>query len=238
MKAGVLAVAAGVVLVSSSAFAQGVRHTETPRTGAFQLKLGLYNPGPHIDAAAQGSPYSDTFDGAMWLVEAQYDRYLWQGLGAVGIGLSFGYAEKYGAATVEGDPDAETSVKTSLHVYPLKLMGLYSFDYLSLEFGIPLVPYVRAGLAYVPWRSTVGGEVEVVDGNTMFGGKWGLAGTAGLSFLMDVLEPRLAADFDSSVGVNNTYLFAEYNVLWANNFGGAGLDLSSSHLMFGLAFEF
>jgi D-methionine transport system permease protein len=54
---------------------------------------------------------------------------------------------------------------------------------------------------------------------------FGLSFTAGLSFMLDFLDQRLARDFDSSVGVNHTYLFAEFkettgrfNIDWKPDF--------------------
>ncbi len=53
-----------------------------------------------------------------------------------------------------------------------------------------------------------------------------------------MLEPRLQRDFDSELGVNHTYLFAEYTYEDVNGFGTEGINLSSRRFSFGLAFEF
>ena len=52
-------------------------------------------------------------------------------------------------------------------------------------------------------------------------------------------------DFDTSAGVNHSYLFAEWQINEVTNFGindattgKPGLDLSNRTFMFGLAFEF
>ena len=71
------------------------------------------------------------------------------------------------------------------------------------------------------------------------GVKFGIAGVLGLALQLDFIDQRLARDFDSSVGVNHTYLFAEGTLQEMNLFGGSkALDLSSAHFMFGLGFEF
>jgi hypothetical protein len=80
--------------------------------------------------------------------------------------------------------------------------------------------------------------VEYADGKRGAGGKFGYGGTAGLSLLLDVLEPRLARDFEVDVGVKHSYLFAEFTYADVNDFWQPGLDLSSQHWMFGLAFDF
>ncbi|HZA52202.1 MAG TPA: MXAN_2562 family outer membrane beta-barrel protein [Myxococcaceae bacterium] len=218
------------------------RSSESPRSGALRLKLGGYNPRASIDSepGLTRRPYFETFEGrGMLLFELAYEYYLFQGAGAFGVGLSAGYAEKYGPATLASDVTQETSERTALQVFPLRLHALYNFDYPALHLDIPLVPYLRGGVAYVPWRVTKGAGVERVDGKRAVGGKWGVSGAAGLAFLLDVLEPRLAADFDADVGVNNSYLFAEYDVLRTDLlFGGGGLNLSSHQFMFGLNLEF
>jgi hypothetical protein len=230
---------------------------ESPRMGAVRLKLGSYNPRPNIDSepgltpGEDGKlPYDRTFGrSGMLLFEIAYEHYLWQGVGAFGAGLSAGYAEKYGKATVAGDLTQTTIEPTALQVFPLRLHALYNFDYLALQWRIPLVPYLKGGIAYVPWRITKGGAVERVelpdpDGGDPevwpgAGGKWGLSGAAGLAFLLDVLEPRLARGLDFDVGINHSYFFAEYDVLRTDVlFGGGGLNLSSRQWMFGLTLEF
>jgi hypothetical protein len=220
---------------------------ESPRMGAVRLKLGSYNPGSNIDSEPglitgpdEEGPYEATFGrSGMLLFEIAYEHYLWQGVGAFGAGLSAGYGEKYGTATVAGDPTLATIEPTALQVFPLRLYALYNFDYLALQWRIPLVPYLKGGIAYVPWRITKGGAVERVEDRRGAGGKWGLSGAAGLAFLLDVLEPRLARGLDFDVGINHSYFFAEYDLLRTNVlFGGGGLNLSSDQFMFGLTLEF
>lgn len=214
--------------------------TETPRTGALQFKLGPYDPRASIDAGLAAKPYESTFGTeGMLLGELQYDRYLWQKLGAFGIGASVGYAEKYGKAFVLDDAGAEVGDRVGLIIAPIKLVALYNFDYLALTLRIPLMPYVRGGLAFVPWWTRKAGEVEISStGKRGEGSSWGLTATGGVAFLMDVLDQRLSRDFDNDLGVNHTWLFAEYSLLQADNFGGAGLDVSDGHFMFGMTLEF
>lgn len=231
----------GAAVLAPAAQAQVITEAESPRSGAVRLSLGPYNPGPSIDSEAglATAPYQDTFGSSkMLLFEVKYERYFLQSFGALGAGLSLGYAEKYGRATVVDDPAAETSEGTVLQVVPAKLFALYNFDIPALQWRIPLVPYLKGGVAWVGWRSTKGGKVETVDGDKAQGGKWGLTAAGGLAFMLDVLEPRLSRDFDSEVGINHTYLFAEYELLQTGIFGGGGLNLSSRHFVFGLALEF
>jgi len=215
---------------------------ESPKMFNLELKLGTYKPLIDREAALNGAkPYEETFGGApMLLGELEIDRQLWQQVGTLAVGFSFGYAEKYARATVVDDTGTitESAERTGFFVLPLRLLAVYRFDYAALHWGIPLVPYAKLALAYTPWWATKGSGVEYANGTRGAGGKWGYAFTGGISFLLDVLEPRLAKDFDTDMGVNHTYLFAEYVYEDVNNFGAAGLDLSSRRLAFGISFEF
>jgi hypothetical protein len=226
--AGIFAVVVGAAPV---AHAEEPHETGTPRYGALRFQFGPYKPS-HM----QGGAYTETFgNSSMSLFNFDYDRYLYQGIGAFGLGFSIGYGEKYSHAVTADH--VETAVPTAIHLVPLKLQALYNFDWLALEHGIPLVPYVKAGPAYVPWWSTKGDETDTINGKKVEGGTFGFAETAGLSFMLDVLEPRLQRDFDSSVGVNHTYLYAEYTALQASSFGHR-LNVSDNYWMFGVSFEF
>ena len=219
-----------------SALTPGV--SQESGTMTLSLKLGGYKPLIDSEAGLKGTPYADIFgSGAMLLGEIEAERYFWHGYGSAGASLSVGYAEKYASALAP--PGANVDVKTALKVVPIRLAGTYRYDYLALHFGIPFVPYAKVGLVYTPWWSSKGAAaVDYADGVRAAGGKWGFELVGGLSLMLDVLEPRLAHDFASDLGVVHTYLFGEFTYADVNNFGQNGLDLSSRHWMFGLAFEY
>lgn len=236
--------------IAVSLFAGGAARAEaiageTPRDWALELKAGGYKPLIDRERGLATRPYDETFGaGAMLLFELEMDRLLWQKIGAAGIGFSIGYAEKYGKATVLQMDDTGALIRvasaetTAFQVLPLRLMGVYRFDYGALHLGVPLVPYAKAGLVYTPWWVSKGGRLEYSHASRGAGGKWGYGATLGLSLMLDFLEPRFARDFDTDMGVNHSYVFAEYTHADVNNFGQGGLDLSSRHWMFGLALEY
>ncbi|GEN08693.1 hypothetical protein SAMN05443572_108265 [Myxococcus fulvus] len=211
---------------------------ESPRTGGIIFRLGGYKPLIDEEKGLGGTPYKDTFgDSSLLLVELEFQRYFYQGIGTAGVGVSAGYGEKYGAAKL-ADGGGDAAERTAIKVVPLSFNLFYKFDYAAFEWGIPLVPYGKLGLIYSPWWVTKGSDTEVSGGVTGKGGKWGWGGTAGLAFLLDVLQPRFARDFDSGLGVNHSYLFAEYTYADVDDFGGKGLNLSSRRWMFGLALDY
>lgn len=222
---------------ATSALVQEDVTLRSPRTGAVNLRLGGYKPLIDEEEGLTGTPYKDTFgDASLLLFEAELQRFFYQGYGTAGLGLSAGYGEKYAAAKLSDGTNA--GEQTALRVIPITANVFYKFDYAAFEWSIPLVPYGKLGLVYEPWWITKGSGTEVVDGNKGAGAKWGWSATAGMAFMLDVLEPRFARDFDSDLGVNHSYLFAEYIYADVNNFGKPGLNLSSRRWMFGLALDY
>jgi hypothetical protein len=210
---------------------------QSPRSGAVKFRLGGYLPAIDKEEGLEGTPYKDTFgESNLLLFEVQAERFFYQGIGTAGVTVSGGYAEQYAdTRNTEGEVAPE---KTAIKVIPLQLGAIYKFDYAAFKWGIPIVPYGQLGLIYTPWWVNKGEETQVVDGREASGGKWGYGLTGGFAFMLDVLEPRLARDFDTDMGVNHSYFFAEYNHRVVNNFGGKGLNLSSGFWMFGLALDY
>jgi hypothetical protein len=124
-------------------------------------------------------------------------------------------------------------------VVPIKVVVAYRFDYLKQKTKVPLVPYVKGEFVAMPWWAVNGAAVEQSAGFYGKGARFGLAGVVGLAVELDFLDQRLARDFDSSMGVNHTYLFAEATFQGMNLFPSVGpaANWSSIHFMFGLALE-
>lgn len=207
--------------------AQGlvITSTESPRSGAVELRLGSYRPAELGSAGSAFTSQQIFGNNHLLLAEVEIQRFVYQGVGSAGLGLSFGYAEKWGQV-----PDQ--TEKTAVMVAPLQLNALYKFDYAAFTWGVPLVPYGKLGLNLTPFWSQTGADAQ--GGGTRYG--WGAA--AGLMFMLDVVDRRFARDFDTDLGVNHSYLFAEYVYRNVNNFGNAPTDLSSTHWMFGLALDY
>jgi len=237
-------------LLASHAFA-GEVYGATEQSFAFEFKLGPHRP--LIDREFPGvgdaglDPYYRTFGPSFMLMgEVEVDYQFWRpfNVGSLAIGLAVGYAEKFGAAL-----DALTlkpvTESTGLRIFPIKLLAVYRFDFLAQRFNIPLVPYIKGGLVAEPWWIVKGNQTEIFNGRLALSSRWGVAAVVGLAIQIDFLDPRLARDFDTSAGVNHTYLFAEWSMTEVNNFGQKdengkpiGLDLSSRNVFFGIAVEF
>ena len=205
---------------------------------SLELKFGSYAPDLDKSAGLKNStPYESTFGpkSAMLMFQFEVDKFLFRKFGSLGVGFSAGYAEKYGAsleARGTGNPQPSQVIKTGLHVIPLKLLALYRLDYLALRWKVPLVPYAKLGFIYQPWWTVNGSASE------QSGGRMGWGGVVGLSFLLDVLEPQLAKDFSSDVGVRHSYFFVEYQANEIRGFSRHGMDFSNRNFFFGMAFDF
>jgi hypothetical protein len=117
---------------------------------------------------------------------------------------------------------------------------VYRFDWAKEKWNVPLVPYLKGAFVTMPYFLLSGTEPELYGVKYGEGVKFGFGGVLGLSLELDFLDRRLARDFDSSVGVNHTYLFAEGTLqeMALFNADPKGLDFSSFHAVFGLGFEF
>jgi hypothetical protein len=229
----------------STALGGRTRNFESPQNFAFELRFAAYRPAVDDDPKLGGArPFEKSFGTAPRLeLAAEFD---WQTLripwvGTLGPGISIGTTSMTRPATkLDGTPSAS---EQSLDIFPMYLVGVLRADVFMRKMGIPLVPYAKLGVGYALWRAyTTGGTSEAPNGATMVAGKgstWGTHAALGLSFQMNVLDPRAGRAFDESVGVNNTYLYAEWMLASLSNFGGANaLRVGTSTWVMGLAFEF
>ena len=227
-----------LMLMASNALA------ESERSMMLEIHAGPYEP--QIDRAfLYSSPYSDYFsDAPMVMVGFHWDYQVWQGFGsvAVGVGARFGWADGLAASQ---DGSSASSDPTSLNVVPLTASVTYRFDWLAQNLSIPLVPYVKGGMTYSLWWVTNGsGEIANTydlegEGRVGYGGTFGFHAGGGLQFLLDWFGAGMAAEFDTEVGVNNSYIFFEYAYHSVNDFGSeTSFDLGDANFSAGLMFEF
>lgn len=217
----------------------------SPRRMLAEFKLGSYLPLVDRSFTNQVGPYQTVFQNAPMLMgELELDYEVFQKLGTVSFGVAVGYAEKYGKAQAVTDsrgvtaPLSTQTQSTGIKVVPIKALATYRFDWLLDKFDVPLVPFVKAGLVVMPWFITNGPAIEIAEGLRGEGVKLGFAGTLGLALCLDFLDKRLARDFDTSLGVNHTYLFGEVTLQEVFDVVATGPDFSSRHWMFGLGLEF
>lgn len=240
--AGHGAVAAAAVAVVTTLAASTSAWAESPRGNMLEVQAGPYTPAVDSSFTA-ATPYADSFGSdSLWSFGLYMDFQLWQEVGtlAVGAGARYGWVDGHAV-------EEESSDETALNIAPFTLGITYRFDYLQQRVGIPLVPYVHAGLEWAIWWVT-NGKNEIsnaraaaapFEGRTALSNTFGFYAGGGLQLQLDFFSQSMAAEFDSESGINNSYLFVDFTRHELNDFYSSGsIDLSDSALSFGLMFEF
>ncbi len=232
-------VVALLVIAPLSLTAEG--QASSPQTASIDLRVASYKPG--IDNAFVGhTPYADVMKDSDFTFGINIDWRVWHSFGELGVGFGIGRWSHQGTSLLaDGSASNDT---TNMTIIPLTLDAVYRFDILAQRYEFPIVPYVRAGFVYGLWWMTDAvnnvSAYTTPAGKTLkaIGGTGGLEGTFGIRLLLDVFEPGAARSFDIEMGVNHSYIFAEVQKLWLNDFGSSkSIDLSDTVLAFGLAFD-
>ncbi len=192
------------------------------------------------------------------LSEGEFERDLWQGFGSIGIGAGLSYSEFYGTGYHEvGDSEGnlifiKSSDGTGFHLVTAKLFASYRFDYFVPD-GFPLVPYVKGGLDWVVyWEQLSSGAITQGTNGSAIGLVTGLEATAGLSFLIDFIDPQIARDMYTDLGIAHSYFTAGWTwqdiqndpsnlvhkIFNSGQNASPTLNLSASFFNFGIELEF
>jgi hypothetical protein len=177
------------------------------------------------------------------LVSAEFD---WQALriphlGTLGPGVGAGYTTMSANArfTVPHNGSTVSGEDTSLDIFPLYAVAVLRADVLWREMGIPLVPYGKLGVGYSLWRASNTLGTSSFDGVSGKGHTLGTELALGLAFNLNVFDEYAAVNFDESMGVNNSYVFAEWTRADLTGLGQSNvLRVGGTNWTFGLAFEF
>lgn len=221
----------------------------SPQNWALEIRIGPYYPA--IDDELGGDPeqrphrlYFGKKPRIMTQLELDYQFF--DLFGTAAIGFNIGYFRESAKAFVEtsnGAVSAERSNDTtSLMLVPLGVSLVYRLDVAARRWSIPVVPYGKIGLGYTIWSITEGNgnvaRTEAPNGRGR-GATPGWQAAAGLSFLLDIIDPGAARELDSEIGVNHTYLFIEAAHFDASGLGKRNvLRVGDTTWLAGLMFEF
>jgi hypothetical protein len=113
-------------------------------------------------------------------------------------------------------------------------------DVLWREAHIPLEPYAKLGLGLAFWRASNTLGTSNFDGVSGTGHTLGTEIALGVGLNLNVFDEYAARNFDESMGVNNTYLFAEWTRSDLTGLGvqSSALRVGGTYWTFGLSFEF
>ncbi|HEX9050722.1 MAG TPA: MXAN_2562 family outer membrane beta-barrel protein [Anaeromyxobacter sp.] len=221
--------AATLLAAASPAAAQvspnGIGLGPSPRWGSFDVGVLRYKP--NVDAGLGGTPWQDTFGKSYgWMLQAALWKSIFTGAasGSLEVGFRSGYFQRSGHALAKDASGAwvPTSADTAFKIVPTSAGLQYRADQLVERFGIPFAVYGRVMFERYNWWVTSPTGSWSVKGATN-----GWSATGGIAFLLDVLDPTLAREFDRDSGVNHTYLFLEITKAKIDDFGSSrSWDLS------------
>lgn len=237
---------------------RGSQRPGSPQRFEAEFKLGPYLP--EIDSRYGGDgfgPYATIFGrtnadgetikkprlGVMPVIGFEW-QFAYLG-GPIGIGTQIGFFRDRASALV-AEPVAGESVRSSADkvtfgMVPMALLAIYRFELVADFFKVPLVPYVKAGVAYSFWWMKDGSKKIAVNaqGEKGRGGVVGWQLNPGVMLRLDFLERGSAKKLDVSTGINHTYIFGEFQLTRLRNFGvGNPIDLGDKTFFGGLAIEF
>ncbi len=235
--------------VQDPSLGQSHRGHESPQNFAAEVRFAAFTPEVDSDPNLGGrTPYKDTFGSNPRLeVGLEFD---WQALriphfGTIGPGVSAGYTKASDPALFQ-DPHGATGTKvsgeqTSLEIFPFYGVLVLRADVLWREAGIPLVPYGKIGLGYALWNASNTLGTSHQNGVSGEGSSFGTQVALGLAFNLNPFDIYAAQNFDDSLGVNNSYIFAEWTRSDLDGSLGSQKDVlrvGGTAWTFGLAFEF
>jgi len=165
--------------------------------------------------------------------------------GPISIGVTVGYFRASADALIDdpvaaGEYTRSTADRTVFSIVPVTVLLGYRFELLADRFKVPLVPYVRAGLAHGFWLEKKGGNFSTNSaGQQSRGSSWGWQANLGLMLRLDFIERAAAIDLDRMTGINHTYVFGEWQFSRINGFGSdKAMSVGADTFLVGLAIEF
>lgn len=248
----VAAIALGGVLVTKDASAiefgtpAQTRPFRSAQNFALEIRVSPYYPAVDDEPGLQGTPFKDRFGDkpriAMGL-EFDWQTFRIPYVGTIGPGLGASLVSmSRPAVTVSGKASGD---EYGLSIYPMYLSAVLRADTFWRGLGFPLVPYAKLGVAVGFWRatnalgtskSTLPNEAEPVPGRGM---TFGTHMAGGVAFALDAIDSGASRNMDNFLGVNNTYVYAEYYWLNLNGLGqDKALYVGTNTWAAGLAFEF
>ncbi len=223
------------------------------------LRLGPYVPGidSQIDMPAGkfAGPYEQMFGGYAIMPMIDIDYFFLRSYGQLGVGLSLGYMGKkehpweFGSSPTDPDRMRVSGDWNKFRLIPASLNAVYRLTYLDDNYGIPIVPYARGGLAYYVWWITApnGDFATSCKGpntstdcakTTAAGASLGLVGSIGLAIRAERIDMGAARSMRDS-GIEHAGFYAEYSIGKVDGFGSdKKLSVGDATWFAGVDFEF
>jgi hypothetical protein len=132
-----------------------------------------------------------------------------------------------------------SSYSNTFHLIPLALTGSYRYTYLDDHFGLPIVPYARAGVSdYSWWVHDSSAHVTSYMTGSPSGASSGLQATVGLYVRAERIDPDSARAMRDG-GMTHAGFYFEGTAAWVDGFGKADkLDVGDTTWFTGVDVEF
>ncbi len=221
-----LASLAVAVAVLAAPGARAQEREQPSRWGSFEVGAGPFVPNVDSGVPGGATPYKQIFGGApspmfrLHIAKAVFSR-----AGTLEIGFKTGFWSKSGHA-VDNEGNA-TGDRATLNVFPTSLTLTYRADFVWEEARVPLVPYGRVALERYNWWTTKNTKW------TKTGATNGWSATVGLVLILDWMDPDLAREADSDVGIAHTGIYFDVTKSKVNDFGSKkSWDMSEKNKLF------
>ena len=216
------------------------------------VRVGPYLPEIDKQLNMTQGAFAQMFGGARPMPMLDVDRVLWTGFGQVAVGGSIGYMQWFAHQYVFGSnatdaPRARSpGDSNTFRLIPLALSATYRFTYLDDEYGVPVVPYAKGGLAYDLWWLSANGDHVCKDGTQTagcaedkpFGGSLGVQGAIGLAIRAERVDASTANSMRQS-GIQHAGIYGELSLAKVDGFGSdKKLSLGDRTWFAGVDFEF
>lgn len=229
------------------------RHSyASPQNFAIEVRFSPFYPQVDSDPALHGcQPFNTVFGGSpSVMVGAEFD---WQALriphlGTLGPGVGISTVSFSANAPNTGGSSSgcltsssTSGESTSLTIYPVYAVAVLRADVLWRELGVPFVPYAKLGPAAGFWQASNTLGVSDNKGSKGQGYTLGTQLAVGMMFNLNVFDEYAARNFDEGMGVNGTYIYAEWTDSNLDGLWGIqpnALRVGGTSWTFGLAWEF
>jgi len=213
------------------------------------LRVGPYTPDIDNQVNMHPGPFEKMFGTTQHLMTMlDLDYILWTGFGQIGVGGSIGYWQKTAEAfsTAGGvTTTMRSSAHNALRLIPFALTATYRFTWLDDMYGIPVVPYIRGGLAYYAWWVSINDHfARLCDAagnnciNRALGASLGLQGSIGLSIRAERIDASAAMSMRES-GIQHAGVYGELSLATVDGFGSdKKLAVGDKTWFAGVEFEF
>jgi hypothetical protein len=216
------------------------------------VRVGPYLPEVDKKFSTSPGPFARSFKGSRPMPMLDVDRFLWTGFGQLGVGFSIGYMQWFAHTFIEPKDPTQPRTRSpadtnTFRLVPMSMTAVYRYTKLDDDYGVPVVPYVRAGLSYYLWWINVNGSIasvckdpaaDMCVGNKALGASLGVTGSIGIAIRAERIDASTAMSMQQS-GIQHAGIYAELSVAKVDGFGSdSKLSVGDKTWFAGVDFEF